>query len=296
MKKQDSVSSVSFQTDTTCGINPLHEHSAPLPRDVNSIGNGTNNAPLHYDIVDLSMQPDNTSATVSYLIDMLEGLEESITDEVAQSSRSSSASETETNHTKQHVYIGKTPRETTVKEMFALLYNIGVKYIFNIKRVRKSNHQYVTFSVTLQDPHDMDIVFNHPWRGGPDSPRDPLYTQRYSHSPRHDRINKRNVPAPRHRRRSSQYHLNIVTSPDSPLQHSSNNNESAELSRSRRTRNKATRNFNSVTPVLTTNHVAIAPLASEQEHLTSNNQQHPLRAHHSHLTSTQQYTPPQPQA
>ena len=41
MKKQDSVSSVSSQTDTTCGINPLHEHSAPLPRDVNSIGNGT---------------------------------------------------------------------------------------------------------------------------------------------------------------------------------------------------------------------------------------------------------------
>ena len=307
MKKQESVLSVSSQTDTTCGINPLHEHSAPLPRDVNSIGNGTNNAPLHYDIVDLSTQPDNTSATVSYLNDMLEGLEESITDEVTQSSRSSSASETETNHTKQHVYIGKTPRETTVKEMFALLYNIGVKYICNIKRVSKYNHQYVSFCVTLQDPHDMAIVFKYPWRGGivvetfrnrtwPDSPRGPLYTQRYGHSPRHDRINKRNVPAPRHRRRSSQDHLNIVTSPDSPLQQSSNNNESAEHSRSRRTRNQATRNFNSVTPVLTTNHVAIAPLASEQEHLTSNNQQPALRAHHSHTTSTQQHTPPQPQA
>ena len=67
----------------------------------------------------------------------------------------------------------------------------------------------------------MDIVFKHPWRAGivvepfrnhtrPDSPRGPLYTQRYGHSPRHDRINKRNVPAPRHRRRSSQGHLNIV--------------------------------------------------------------------------------------
>ena len=91
---------------------------------------------------------------ILYLNDMLEGLEESITDEVTQSSRSSSASETETNHTKQHVYIGKTPRETTVKEMFALLYNIGVKYIFNIKRVSKYNRQYVSFCVTLQDPHD----------------------------------------------------------------------------------------------------------------------------------------------
>ena len=160
LKKQDSVSSVSSQTDTTGGINPLHEHSAPLPRDVNSIGNRTNNAQLHYDIVDLSMQPDNTSATVSYLNDMLGGggLQESITYEVTQSSRSSSASETETNHTKQHVYIEKTPRETTVKELFALLYNIGVKYIFNIKRVSKYNHQYVSFCVTLQDPHDMDIV------------------------------------------------------------------------------------------------------------------------------------------
>ena len=206
MKKQDSVLSVSSQTDRTCGINLLHEHSAPLPRDVNAIGNGTNNAPLHYDIVDLSMQPDNTSATVSYLNDMLEGLEESITDEVTQSNRSLSASETETNHTKQHVYIGKTPREATVKEMFALLY----KYIFNIKKVSKYNHPYVSFCVTLQDPHDMDIVFKHPWRGGivvepfrnhtrPDSPRGHLYTQRYRHSPRHDRINKRNVPAPRHR-------------------------------------------------------------------------------------------------
>ena len=135
MNKQDSVSSVSSQTDTTCGINPLDEHSAPLPCDVNSIGNGTNNAPLHYDIVELSMQPDNTSATVSYLNDMLEGLEESITDEVTQSSMTSSASETETNHTKQHVYIGKAPRETTVGGMYALLYKIGVKYIFNIKRV-----------------------------------------------------------------------------------------------------------------------------------------------------------------
>ena len=79
---------------------------------------------------------------------------------------------------------------------------------FNIKRVSKYNRQYVSFCVTLQDPHDMDIVFKHPWRGGivvepfrnhtrPDSPRGPLYTQRYGHSPRHDRINKRNVPAPR---------------------------------------------------------------------------------------------------
>ena len=50
-----------------------------------------------------------------------------------------------------------------------------------------------------------------------------------------------------------------------------------------------------MTPVLTTNHVAIAPHASEQEHLT-NNQQHPPRVHHSHPTSTQQHTPPQPQA
>ena len=79
---------------------------------------------------------------------MLEGLEESITDEVTQSSMSSSASETETNHTKQHVYIGKAPRETTVGEMYALLYNIGVKDICNIKRVSKHNHQYVSFCVT----------------------------------------------------------------------------------------------------------------------------------------------------
>ena len=283
MKKQESVSPVSSQTDTTCGVNPLH--SAPLPRDVNSIGNGTNNAPLHYDIVDLSMHPDNTSATVSYLNDMLEGLEESITDEVAQSSRSSSASETETNHTKQHVYIGKTPRETTVKEMFESQQIQPPVCVILCHATGSACHGY---------------CFKYPWRGGivvepfrnhtrPDSPRGPLYTQRYGHSPRHDRINKRNVPAPRHRRRSSQDHLNIVTSPDSPLQQSSNNNESAEHSRSQRTRNQATRNLNSVTPVLTTNHVAIAPRASEQEHLTSNNQQPALRAHHSHPTA---YTTP----
>ena len=86
----------------------------------------------------------------------------------------------------------------------------------------------------------------------PDSPRNSLYTQRYSHSPRHHRINKRHVPAPTHQRRSSQYHLNIVTSPDSLPQHSTNNNESAEHPRSRRTCNQATRNLNSMTPVLTT--------------------------------------------
>ena len=81
----------------------------------------------------------NTSATASYLNDMLQGLEESITDEVTelQSSMSSSASEIETIHTNQHVYIGKALRETTVRQMYALLYNIGVNYIFNINRVSK---------------------------------------------------------------------------------------------------------------------------------------------------------------
>ena len=81
----DSVLSVSSQTDT-CGINPLDEHSVPLPRDVNSIGNGTNDAPLHYDIADFSMHPDNSSAPSPYHYDMLEGLEETIIDEVLQSS------------------------------------------------------------------------------------------------------------------------------------------------------------------------------------------------------------------
>ena len=90
----------------------------------------------------------------------LGGLEESITDEVIQSSRSSSASETETNHTKQHVYVGKAPRKTTVREMFALLYNIGVKDIFTIRGRSKYNHQYMSFCVTLQDLHDMDIVLS----------------------------------------------------------------------------------------------------------------------------------------
>ena len=182
------------------------------------------------------MQPDNTSAAASYLNDMLEGLEESITDGATplQSSMSSSASEMESNHTNQNVYIGKAPRETTVEEMYALLYNIGVKDIFNIKRVNKYNHQYVSFCVTLHDPQDMDIVFKHPWRGGIvvepfrnftrlDSPRGPLYTPRYGHCPRHDRINKRHVPSPRHQRRSHLTNLNTVTSPDSPPQHSTNN-------------------------------------------------------------------------
>ena len=73
-----------------------------------------------------------------------------------------------------------------VGEMYALLYNIGVKDIFKIKRVSKYNHQYVSFCVTLQDPHAVDIVYNHPWRSGivvepfrnPTllcSPRGPLY-------------------------------------------------------------------------------------------------------------------------
>ena len=80
-------------------------------------------------------------------------------------------------------------------------------------------------------------------------------------------------------------HLNILTSPSSPPQHSTNNNESAEYPRSRRTSNQATRNLNSVTPVHPTNH----------EHLASNNPQPPLRAQHSHPTSTQQHTLPQHQ-
>ena len=52
---------------------------------------------------------------------MLEGLEESITDEVtqSQSSMSSSVSEMEINHTNQQVYIGKAPRETIGVEMYA---------------------------------------------------------------------------------------------------------------------------------------------------------------------------------
>ena len=146
MKKQDSVSSVSSQTNTTGDINLLDELLVPILHDNNPSANGTNDVPLHYDIVDLSMQPDNTSATASYLNDTFEGLEESITAGAtpSQSSMSSSASEMETNHTNQNVYIGKAPREITVEEMYALLYNIGVKDIFNIQRVNKYNHHYMS--------------------------------------------------------------------------------------------------------------------------------------------------------
>ena len=56
--------------------------------------------------------------------------------------------------------------------------------------------------------------------------------------PRHDRIKKRHVPTPRHQWGSRENHLNIVTSPGSSPQHSTNNNESAEHARSRRTLNK----------------------------------------------------------
>ena len=70
----------STPTVTTSHINLLDEHLVPITHDKKNIGNGTNAAPRHYDIVNFSMQPDNTSATASYLNNMLEGLEESIID------------------------------------------------------------------------------------------------------------------------------------------------------------------------------------------------------------------------
>ena len=109
------------------------------------------------------MQPDNISATASYINDVLEGLEESITDEAtpSQYSMSSATSEMKTNHASQHVYIGKAPRETTVGEMNSLLYTIDVKDTFDIKRVSKYNH-HGSFCVTLQDSYGIDNVFEHP--------------------------------------------------------------------------------------------------------------------------------------
>ena len=91
---------------------------------------GTISEPIHYDLVDLStgMQPDNTSATASYLHEMVDDMAvESCDSDDVDNSKSIESGTLSDNH--QHIYIGNTSVGSTRDELFALLCHMGVKDI-----------------------------------------------------------------------------------------------------------------------------------------------------------------------
>ena len=164
MNKLESVIS-SLSENTSCNTNSSTQ-TCGNNRTLVSIGTSTE--PIHYDLIDLStcMQPENTSATVSYLNEMLDDMvvESCDNDDIASISTLSSESHIQSDH--QHVYIGNTSVGTTRDELFALLCHIGVKDIINIDTVSRFDRQYVSFCVTVANRDDADSIYEHPWRCG----------------------------------------------------------------------------------------------------------------------------------
>ena len=122
---------------------------------------GTSTEPIHYNLIDLStcMQPENTSATVSYLNEMIDDMvvESCDNDDIASISTLSSESRISLDY--QHVYIGNTSVGTTRDKLFALLCHIGVKDIINIDTVSRFDRQYVSFCVTVANRGDADSIY-----------------------------------------------------------------------------------------------------------------------------------------
>ena len=164
VNKLESVVS-SLSKNTSCNTNSSTQTSG---NDKTLVSIGTSTEPIHYDLIDLStcMQPENTSATVSYLNEMLDDMavESYDNDDIASNSNMSSESHIPSDH--QHVYIGNTSVGTTRDELFALLCHIGVKNIINIDTVSKFDRQYVSFCVTVANRDDADSIYEHPWRCG----------------------------------------------------------------------------------------------------------------------------------
>ena len=137
--------------------------------DSRFVNEGTISEPIHYDLVDLStgMQPDNTSATASYLHEMLDDMavESCDSDDVdIHSSKSIESGTLSDNH--QYIYIGNTSVGSTRDELFALLCHMGVKDIIDIETVSKFDRQYVSFCVTVASKSDADLIYFHAWRSG----------------------------------------------------------------------------------------------------------------------------------
>ena len=143
--------------------------TATQTMDSRFVNKGTISEPIHYDLIDLStgMQPDNTSATASFLHEMLDDMAVESCDSDDADLNSSTSKESGTpsdNH--QYIYIGNTSVGSTRDELFALLCHIGVKNIIDIETVSKFNRQYVSFCVTVANKSDADLIYFHTWRSG----------------------------------------------------------------------------------------------------------------------------------
>ena len=131
VNKLESVVS-SLSENTCCNTN---SSTQTCKNNKTLVSIGTSTEPMHYDLIDLStcMQPENTSATVSYLNEMLDDMVVAFCDNDDIASISTLSSESRS----QHVYIGNTSVGTTRDEIFALLCDIGVKDIINIDTVSR---------------------------------------------------------------------------------------------------------------------------------------------------------------
>ena len=102
--KLESVVS-SLSKNTSCNTN---SSTQTCRREKTLVSIGTSTEPIHYDLIDLStcMQPENTSAAVSYLNEMLDDMvvESCDNDDIA--SKSSLLPESHFPSDHQHVYIG----------------------------------------------------------------------------------------------------------------------------------------------------------------------------------------------
>ena len=162
-KLESAVSSLSENTNSD-----TNSSTQTCGSEKTFVSIGTSTEPIHYDLIDLStcMQPENTSATVSYLNEMLDDMAVESCDNDYIASNSSLPPESHIPSDHQHVNIGNMSVGTTRDELFALLCHIGVKNIINIETVSTFDCQYVSFCVTVANRSDADSIYEHPWRCG----------------------------------------------------------------------------------------------------------------------------------
>ena len=190
LQKQNIVStSVSTQTDATLtpGIHMCIQTDPIQPIDLDDVTRSVPSKPettitLPDENISLSkpkttitppdenipMVAENTSATASYLRELLDDLEEDVDGPASSIIDSPESRLTIEPAPKkfEHVFIGNTLVDTTAEEVRSFLLNIGLTEITSVERVGRYHYDHAAFHVTLPVHQNLDIVYNYEWRDG----------------------------------------------------------------------------------------------------------------------------------
>ena len=196
---------------------------------------------------DVSMIAENTSATVSYLHAMLDGIEQNKDNDIPLSNPICSATTPVVKIEPDriifnHVFIGNVLPDTTVEEVRLFLLNIGLTEVTSVEHIGRYKSHHTSFHVTIPVHQNIDLVYNYEWRDG-------IIVEPFRMSTRHSNYHRRHRRAPHtvyrkstyvsHQQRSSNFrgsHTEIYQShPQASLHRSSSPRHHHDQHRNRRT-------------------------------------------------------------